>query len=46
MIIILVGINEDACLEAPLKDKKYVVRVVRLHWKYEWLVHLVLEIFL
>jgi len=38
MITILVGADEDAGLEAPLKDEEFVVRVVRLWQRYEWLV--------
>jgi len=37
MVTILVGADEDVGLEAPLKDEKSIVRMVRLQCKYEWL---------
>ena len=39
IITIIVKTNEDAGLEASMKDKEFIVRVVRLWWRYEWLVH-------
>jgi len=45
MIIILVGVDEDVGLEVPLKDEKFVVRVVRLQRMYEWLVSSVYDTF-
>jgi len=29
---------KDAGLETSLKDEKFVVKVVRFQWMYEWLV--------
>jgi len=37
----MVGADEDAVLETPLKNEKSVVRIVRLQHIYEWLVRLV-----
>jgi len=37
----MVGADENAVLETPLKDENFVVRVMRLQQMYEWLVYLV-----
>jgi len=32
LIIVFVEANKDACLDAPLHDEKFIVRIVRLQW--------------